>query len=444
MSRRGAGKEVLGVSLAPGNVVAAADGVRTVWERAVEFNGGANGTREALGAALSDAARESGLSAPTIAIALMPPLAETRTIALPPLRESDRNRFLQRNAQRYFVGARGAQVVGSALAGAPAKGGGVADVLASAVAQQFVEAVHDASEIAGSELRALVPAEAAWAAAAVAMWPALARGSAHMAVAGDDRAELLALSDGVLTGVRRFRGAADAGEMARVVSGPVGVVGTSAAASALAEALSGVGARVVRPDAAWAALAERPDALAARFAPRAAGLVIRSERARELGQAAVTRASWSLIGAAAAVLVVAALVHFRGVQRELASVQAARAAIRPQVEASLVGRSSVDAAYRQVAALAAASRAAPRWSVVLAGITDQLSDDASISAFRARGDSIFIDGAAAQAAPVFDEIARVPGVTGVRATAPVRRESIEGQPPVERFSLGAQLGGARK
>jgi hypothetical protein len=52
---------------------------------------------------------------------------------------------------------------------------------------------------------------------------------------------------------------------------------------------------------------------------------------------------------------------------------------------------------------------------------------------------VFLDGVAGQAAPVFDDMARVPGIAGVRATAPVRREAIEGETPLEHFSLGAQL-----
>jgi hypothetical protein len=202
--------------------------------------------------------------------------------------------------------------------------------------------------------------------------------------------------------------------------------------------------RVVRPDDTWVAFAARPDALAARFAAAATGPEIRSEETRAREQASVRRVAWTVLAVAGVALLVSAFVHYQGVRRELAHVQAERAALRPQVEASLVGRSSVDAAYRQVAALAAASRAAPRWSVVLADLTAQLSDDASLSAFRARGDSIFIDGVATEAAPVFDELMRVPGVTGVRATAPVRRESVEGQAPVEHFSLGAQLARGRQ
>jgi hypothetical protein len=444
MSRRNGSDGVLGVALTPAMVVAAGESVPTVFQHEIELNGGANGARERLGAVLVDAAKASGLDAPALAVALLPPLSETRTIALPPLREDDRNRFLARNASRYFVGARGAQVIGT-VSPMAARGAATTPVLATAAPMQLVQAVHAAGAIAGCAVRAVVPAEAAWAAAATAMWPTLARGAAHVAVARDDRTDLLSLNEGALTTVRRFRGAQDAAAIAQAVGrGAVGVMGDASAAGALAGALGGAGARVSTPDARWLALAERPDALAARFAGAAAGPVIRSEESREQDLSQVRRGAWSLFGIAAATLLVAGVVHYYGVKRELAALESARAAIRSQVQASLVGRSSVDAAYRQVASLATVSRNATRWSAVLADLAAQLGDNASLSAFRARGDSIFIDGVADQAAPVFDDLARVPGVSGVRATAPVRRESVEGQPPLEHFSLGAQITGARR
>jgi hypothetical protein len=169
------------------------------------------------------------------------------------------------------------------------------------------------------------------------------------------------------------------------------------------------------------------------------GIAFRSDESRDRDRSDTKRGVVSTIALAAAVLLVAAGVHFQGVKRELASVRAARAAIRPQVEATLVGRSSVDATYRQVAALAAAARNATRWSAVLGALAEHLPDDASLTALRARGDSVFMDGVATRAAPVFDDIARTPGVAGVRATAPVRRESIEGELPLKHFAIGAQL-----
>ena len=452
MTRRPSNGGVLGVALSPVSITAAAAGASTVWQRDLELHGGGNGSRELLGAAFTDAARASGMDAPQIVVVLLPPLEETRTILLPPLAEDDRNRFLAKNAGRYFVAARGPQVVGSAATAAPqsrAKTVGPSAVLATAAAQQLTQSVHAASTAAGLVLRAVIPAESAWAAAAMALWPVFTRGRAHLVVTRDDRTDLLTLLDGALQGVRRFRGAGDVAQIATIVtsegdrgSARLAVVGTAHAAHAMTNALTGAGLRVLAPEAKWAALAEQPDALAARFAAAADGLEFRSEASVEQDRADVRRKAWWAVGAAAVVLLLAALTYYMGVRRELSHVLAERAAIRSQVEATLVGRSSVDAAYRQVAGLATTARTSRRWSEVLAALAAHLPLDASLTAVRVRGDSVFIDGVAERAAPVFDAIARMPGVASVRATAPVRREAIAGELPLEHFSLGAQLIGA--
>jgi hypothetical protein len=257
--------------------------------------------------------------------------------------------------------------------------------------------------------------------------------------------------NGVLQGVRRFRGPADATQIAAMVIGGgdrtsarVAVAGPLDAASAMIGALTAVGLRVLAPEPKWAAIAAQPDALAARFAGDADGLEFRTEASIERERTDTRRKAWWGFAAAAALLLIAGLVHFAGVRRELAHVQADRAVIRPQVEATLAGRAPVDAAYRQVAALASTARAARRWSVVLASLAANLPDDASLTAVRVRGDSVFIDGVAERAAPVFDAIARMPGVLAVRATAPVRREAVEGETPLEHFSLGALLSGGKR
>ena len=452
MTRRFANGDILGVALTPTSITAAAAGASMVWQRDLDLDGGANGSRELLGAAFAEAARASGLDAPKLVVVLLPPLEETRTISLPPLAEDDRNRFLARNAGRYFVAARGPQVVGSAATAATqsrAKAVGPSAVLATAAAQQLTQAVHAASTSAGLALRAVIPAEAAWAAAVMTLWPVFTHGRSHLVVTRDDRTDLLTLLDGVLQGVRRFRGPGDVAQIATIVtsegdrsSARLAVVGPANAAHAMTNALTGAGLRVLAPEAKWAAFAAQPDALAARFAADADGLEFRSEASVERDRADARRLAWWAVGAAAAVLLLAALTYYQGVRRELSHVQAGRAAIRSQVEATLVGRSSVDAAYRQVAGLAKADRTARRWSEVLAALAAHLPIDASLTAVRSRGDSVFIDGVAERAAPVFDAIARMPGVASVRATAPVRREAVEGELPLEHFSLGAQLIGA--
>lgn len=453
MTRRSANADVLGVALTPVSLTAASAGAPTVWQHELALHGGANGSHELLAEGLTGAVRAMALDSPSLVVALLPPLAETRAISLPPLAEDDRNRFLARNAARYFVLARGTQVVGSASTAA-SNGTGAADgpstVLASSTAQLLMQAVEAAAASAGCVLRAVVPAEAAWAAAAVTLWPTFARGTAYVAITRDDRTDLMTVVNGMLQGVRRFRGPADAAQIAAIASGGgdrgsarMAVAGPADAAHAMIAALTATGLRVLAADPRWAAIATQPDALAARFAPDAAGLEFRTEVTIERERAGTRRKAWWGFGMAAAALLIAAFVHFAGVRRELAHVQASRAAIRPQVEAALAERAPVDAAYRQVAALASTARGARHWSAVLAALAEHLPDDASLTAVRVRGDSVFIDGVAERAGPVFDAIARMPGVLSVRATAPVRRDAIEGEMPLEHFSLGAQLSGVK-
>lgn len=441
-SRGSAAASSLGVAISNVSITAASRSMPTIWQRDIDVSSGSNGSIDALRSALIDAAKASGVDAPSTVVALIAPLAELRTISLPPLGEDDRNRFLSRNSSRYFVGARGAQVIGS-LAPEVAKGAASAPVLAAAAAQQLVSAVQAAATAAGIPLANVIPAESAWAAAACEIWPALARGTAGVVMTRDDRTDLLTLSDGELKAVRRFRGPADASEIVDALeSGGVariGVLGPASAARAMISALTPLASQVLSPAPGWQAMSEHPEVLAARFAPAATGLAIRTEESRESERVDIGRLAWWGVGLAAALLVLAGVVNYLGARRELANVQAARAAIRPQVEATLVGRSSVETVYRQVAALARASREAPRWSALLASLAHQLPDAASLTAFRARGDSIFLDGVADHAGPVFDDIGRTPGIGGVRATAPVRRESIEGETPLEHFSIGAQV-----
>jgi len=67
----------------------------------------------ALVDALKQLATALNSSGGELAVALMPPLTELRQIELPPLDEDSMQRLLARNASRYFIGARAAQVIGA-------------------------------------------------------------------------------------------------------------------------------------------------------------------------------------------------------------------------------------------------------------------------------------------------------------------------------------------
>lgn len=380
-----------------------------------------------------------------LAVALLPPLIEVSRLDLPPLDEAEVRQLLSRNAGRYFVGARGNQTVG--VTRRRGRRGAPSVVLAATAATRVVAAIDIAARESGWSVTLVTPAEAAWAAAAVALWPAFARRGAHVLVHESDRAVLLELEDGRLVNVRRFRaGAADADLIVDAITGDgsanasaIGVFGVPAGRQELLRALAarGISARTVT--GAWAEHADMPAMLAAAFAGASPGPLLMNEQARAVQHAGIRKATIAVAMAAALLVVVAAAVNLWGVHRELKAVLAQRAALHPQVAATLIGRSTVEDAYRRLAALADAQRAAPHWALVLADLSTLLPDDAFLTAFHTRGDSLVVDGMAAHAARVFDAIHDSPLLAAVRAPAPVRREAPEGGDPLERFTIAATL-----
>ena len=99
-------------------------------------------------------------------------------------------------------------------------------------------------------------------------------------------------------------------------------------------------------------------------------------------------------GAAAALFVVAAAIELWGVHHQLGLVRAERERIHPEIASTMVGRTTVDAAYRHLATLNAIERASPQWSSRDRDRSrDALPDDAHLMAIRTRDDSVIVDGA---------------------------------------------------
>jgi hypothetical protein len=393
-----------------------------------------------LSSALGALAREVG-GAGTLAVSLMPPLTEVRRIELPPLRDDELHRLLARNATRYFVNARVPQVVGAARIGR-ARRGGPGPVMAAAASSRLVAAIHAAAADAGWVIESIAPAESAWAAASSTLWPGFARDAAYAVVAHDDRTDVLQLERGQLVSVRRFRGgAADAPMIADSV-GPaarVGLAGEPSQRRALAASLEQFGIRPLAPAPQSAVLADGGDLLAAQFAGADAGPVLRSEDSAAADRASTSRIAARFAGAAAALLVLAAGIELWGVKHELREIRDERAALRGQIAATLVGRTTLDATYRQVAALNAIERTAPRWSAVIASLSEAIPEDAYLTAIRARQDSLMVDGLGEHAARVFDALNGTAGLTEVRAAAPVRREAQDDGPALEHFTIAARV-----
>jgi hypothetical protein len=402
-----------------------------------------------LAAALRELAATTGGWGGTLSIVLLRPLVEARTLELPPLRESEVQRVLARNAGRYFVNARGPQLIGVAWPGRTRT-----DVRAVAAAPvRLVNAVQAAARDAGWSVHTIAPAESAWAAAAVAVWPEFSKRSAHLLVLQAERTDLVSLRDGRIVSIRKFRpGTVDAalivaavGSGTRDGSTPrVGAVGTPQARKELAPALSASGVMLASVPVAHADIAERPGQLAAMYADVATELSLRTDEVTAMQRRQGNRLAAGFALAAGLLLIAAAGIELWGVRRQLHEVQAQRAALHSQLSATLIGQTSVETAYRQLAALSAAEGSAPRWTTILVRLSPILNTDAYFTAFRGRGDSVVVDGVADHAALVFRDLERTPGLSNIHAVAPVRREAPVGGDATERFTIAVHLGEAQK
>jgi hypothetical protein len=446
-SARGDSKKRIrtGVAISAGEICAADIRLRTSasrsWRSAIDAAPSDGSSWPSLASALSDLARALGATDGTLSISLMPPLTEARRLELPPLSDEDLQRLLSRNASRYFVNARTPQIVGASGAKRRARGK-PSPVVAATASARLVAMIRVAAEQAGWTVDSVAPAESAWAAGALALWPAFARQNAYALIAHDDRTDLLQLEDGRLTGVRRFRaGSADASMIADAV-GPtarIGVAGSAGARRAISAALAALNVTVSTPSGEWAAAAEDPDVMAAQFAGTDVGPTLRTESAVAADRANARKMAWIVTGAAAVMFVIAAGIQLWGVHHQLGLVRAERARIRPQLSSTLVGRTTVDATYQHLAALAAAERAAPRWSSVIASLSESVPEEAHLTAIRARNDSLIVDGLAQHAARVFDALEKTHGLIDVRAASPVRRELQDGGSTLDHFVIGARV-----
>jgi Tfp pilus assembly protein PilN len=379
-----------------------------------------------------------------LSISLISPLAEIRVVELPPIRDDEAERVLARGAARYFVTARQPHLVGIVRRGRMTRGA-PRRVVAAAAPTRLIALIHAAARNAGFAVDGIGPAEAAWCAAATSFWPAFERGTAFVAVAHAERTELLQLERGRLAAVRRFRaGALDAEIIAAAIRDEgagqrarVAAFGARDQRSVLARALAAVGVTVTMPgDDGDAAL--NPSAIAAAFAAPASGPLFRTEDVRATTRGDAWRATRFVAAAALMLAMLGAAAQLWGVRRQLQAVRDQRASLAPRLSTTLAGRSSLEAAYRMVSALSVAQRGVPEWSRTLVGLSDAIPDDAYLTAFRTRGDSVIVEGLAVHASAVFDAMEQLPGLANVRAASPVRREVQDDKTALEHFTIAAQ------
>jgi hypothetical protein len=377
----------------------------------------------------------------------MPPLTEVRRLDLPPLKRDQVLQLLARNANRYFVTAREAQVVGTSIPKRVSRVGPV-PVLGAAASARLVRAISAAARDAGWTLDGIVPAEVGWSEAASTIWPSLAKGVSHVLVHHDDRTDLLRLENGALAGVRRFRaGSLDAQLIAEALSDSrvngtaprVGTLGAAAPRQDLIRALPRESAVVSSPANEWTSSAADPMVAAATFVRADDALTLLTEDVAEIRARAGRRLTAMIFTASALLLLGAALTELWGVKRELAAVQAERAKIRPQLQSTLTGRSTFEASNKKLSSLFEAQRETPYLSGVIASVTDALPQGAYLLSFRARRDTLVLDGLAKSSGEAFSALETIPGLANVKSVGSVQRQLQDDGTALEHFTVQARM-----
>lgn len=327
-----------------------------------------------------------------LAIALLPPLIQARMIELPRLPDAARRTVLQRDVLKYFPVGHGDYIVAGAPTGAA---GSPEALLAAAAPEPLLVALFAAAAEAGLAIASVIPAEGAW------LRLAPAEGAGVVTVTSAEGQESLLTQDGRLVAVRR-----------RMSTFEVPGVATT--------------------------LGEEQGAVAAREAPQVAGpllLPVAEWERRARVERRLRQRAW--IGVAAALLLACAL-EVIGLRRDLAAIEARRAAIHPQVEQLLTARAAAQDLEARLRVLDSLDATRPRWVTSFDRLAAGLPHDAYLSGIRGAPDSLVIEGIAPQASLVFEALRSTPGIVSVRAEAPYRPETRPDGVAIEHFAFGTR------
>jgi len=404
----------IGLAIGPGRIVAWVGG------RAIPLD-------PELPSALAEL-RELVPGPATVHLAVLPPLVEIKRMEFPPLGRARLEAVLTRDADRHFLTATGEQVVSTARIGK-------STVMAAAMAGELAERIYREVESRRWTVGSVIPAQVAW---VVSLGR---RPAGCVLVFTDGAVELLVIEAGRLAMTRRLRNGPAPALAARVADacrglGPLVLLAPGWSPD-LRAALAARGVEVAPESEPWAA--EPPEVLAARFASASDFLELVPPSAHAAAAARVRRLTRLLYAAAAGLVIATGALEWWGTARELDRVAAARARHHRQVAEALEVRAGLDRWDGRLATLRAAETGGIRWSGLLASLAEHLPEDAHLTALRAEPDSLILEGEAAQAPAAFESLQKMPAVAGIRALAPIRQETRDSGPPIERFVLGAVL-----
>lgn len=386
---------------------------------------------DALGSALPALRRElesaagTSLSAATVHVTLLPPLADVRLLQLPPLRTAEALAVLRRDAGRHFLAVPAPRVVGvrmSRRSGVPA--------LAAAAGEALVNGVRAAVAGNGWRTASVAPAAAAWAAAR--------SGNAHAIVAAvGDAVHVIGTTDNGVHALRRVP-AQDTAELVRVagevhggVPGTVLIFADGQQRDTISHALTAAG---------WTPVGRHASAaeVAARFANDADLELVSSGFAAER-RLQETRIAARLAVAAVLMLLATAAVELWGARRDLTAVRTRRAEIRATVEPLLALRDSVDRLSTTLGDIDSIAQEIPRWTGALFDLAMLLPAETHITRLYATGDTIIIDAVGARAGNALQALRDAGTLRDVKLLGSVDRELTDGATTSERFRISARL-----
>lgn len=397
----GASGRVTGIAIAPTRLTVALPGRGGVTTRtwALEPMPRGDDSWPALAAALAELRDLSSPPVRRLAVALLPPLAQMRRVELPALRSARLRLFLSRNAGRYFPMVSEPQLAnGVALARSSP-----APYLTASASARVIGAILRAAQESGLDVATIVPAHAAWVAAARRSWPRARETGGEVAVHVDRHVELLQVEQGRLIGTRRFSG---------------------------------------RHAESAASVIDQPDAAAATYAGAARGPELLPESVYQTR--AGVRRRWVIggSGALAAGIVLAAAGALWQAHRTLDTVTRERATLRATVGDVTTAEQRLATVRAGLRAVQRIERDAPLWSDVIADVSDNLPQDAFLARLHVHGDSVAVDGSATHGAGVFERMSGAKLIDDVRAAGPIRHEAKRGAAAVDRFAFTARVPGA--
>lgn len=385
-----------------------------------------HGAISALRAAL-DAAFGVELAGATADIALLPPLAETRLLQLPPLRPAEAAAVIRRDANRYFL-----DVPAPLLVAVPdAKRAPGVPLLAGAASADLVEAIRAAVTAAGWRCRIITTADAAWLAAATE------RTAAVIAVHGST-AHIIRVDNGAPVALRRVP--ASQTEEVVAAAGAAGAAQLFVAPAERDALRAALGARgwLESVDMAAPVASSSADVAAARFAGRST-IVITPATAVAERRDTERRVAVRLAVAAVLLLVASAAVELWGAARELDEVRGRRAEIRAQVGPLLAARDSLELLSMRAVDVENVARTAPRWTGALFDLAMLLPHESYITRLHATGDTLVVDGEGVRAGAALQALRGAGSLRDAQLLGTVDRELADGSTALERFRLRARL-----